>query len=378
MTDDEIWAIRGGRLDIAALPAWVDTELIETLGREFQSVAMWLSATFGCTLTIGFSAATGMRASVARTTDGSAIVVVPIGLAIRLDYVSRLLERKEDVAGQHIVDPDFYGDLPPAQLAAHNALDVPPPFKALVTEVTDDDAFWAAMADLDAEDDRQGRSRQRAVQADILNLALLFCAFHESVHVLRSHFDAVALDRTSDAIRRGIEVDADCGAMRLLTSYRVTALRGAASDHQLPRIIEMSSWHITYAAALVLGLFDIDRKAIGDFDGETYQHPAVRLFVSVEEMFPAFERTGLSRPFVMGLVGTSADAADAYRSRFNALWLEVVRTLGGSWRTPHSIYLGMSPQFAALLGQRRDAARAAQADLVARMGQAGIALATLP
>jgi hypothetical protein len=211
------------------------------------------------------------------------LALIPIGLIVRLDSLAQLLDREQGAPRVHIADPDFYESLlGEIRIKRANRLHTGP--LSVITDLTPaQNEFWKAFAKLNATEQALQNPVNRPDQQRWLSCAVLFCAFHEAVHVLRRHHAIVSLNNTRET-KRGAEMDADVRAARWLALWNVRDLNVLPASEQLYSVYE-GAWDSTYAMCLCLGLFDLDRVSISSFVDDVYNHPAVRCSMCVSMAF---------------------------------------------------------------------------------------------
>ena len=345
-TEAESWALFGGRLDPAALPAWADRELIDHIQQALDALGPFLSAGHRNSVRFGLGAGTGLRSHAAPLGDREFLCLLPVGLVVRVDYMIRLLERHAAADNVHVVDPDFYGDLPEEMKRERNARPLPYPLDVIGGNAIAGKDFWNALERMDHEDAALGRSCYRGIQIDQIRQAIMFCCLHEAAHALRNHHRIVKTSADPGGARRGAELDAEARAGLWIAGLRLTELQQMVPPAERVAALADSAWRITYAIATVLGLFDLDRLAIGDFSEDSYHHPAARLALVVDGMFRGFASTLGPEIVRRFLVESSAIAGRAYTSRASRLWMSLCP--GGKCRRLTSIYFPVGDRLADL------------------------------
>jgi hypothetical protein len=324
-TEDEAWAIGGGRFERAQIPDWIQTDVIDAVLDDFSVLTNWFSRQYRISLIIGLTGDYGVRPSTIAFRDNAFVCMVPIGLVLRVDYMMRLLEREHAAENIHVVDPDFYGDLPEPMRREREKRVAPFPISVIADRKGSDEAFWAGLELLDSVD-AIARSSYRGVQIDLVRMGICFAALHEAAHAVRRHPLILAKSNNRELAARNAELDADYAAGRWLAFARMDELRTnvGLSDPNFFLTVAESSWRITYACSVILGLFDLDRLAIGQFSAGAYLHPSTRLMLVVNSMLNAF-RKGLPIPRddeMKIIVELSAEGASAYMARITQVWLK--------------------------------------------------------
>src|SRR3989338_8960633 len=157
-TEQEALALGGGDLNFASLPSWTDIATIKDICVELVFLEDWLSHAYRRKCRIRVVNGLGLRSTALRVTDTDYVCLIPVGLIIRLDYLIRLLEREHGRERIHIVDPDFYGDLPEEIKQERDRLRPPPPLDAISDQAVDGERFWKVFEQMDADDGVLGRS----------------------------------------------------------------------------------------------------------------------------------------------------------------------------------------------------------------------------
>jgi hypothetical protein len=357
LTEHESWAIKGGRFDPILLPAWVQTDVIQAVADDFAFLTNRFTRDYHVPVTIGLTNDHWLQPMTRQCSGGAFICAVPIGLLIRVDYLVRLLERHCQEKRIHVVDPSIYGDLPESMQHLWEQRTISFPFDMFVNSKFDREAFWAAFEFFDSLDEFEGgggRSSYRHVQIDQVRLGMCFIGLHEAAHAVRHHVDVREVSKNWEADHRNVEIDADFNAGTWLAFARLAELRsnvGLTSPRFFETIGE-SCWRITYACAVILGLFDLihhdrihrsqnpDRPllAMSEFGTGAYHHPTIRLMTIVNSMLNGFCSAAgtLKDEEKQLLVQMSAEGASAYMSRITAVWLKNDST--GTSRRPTSLY----------------------------------------
>lgn len=333
----EVWRDGGGEFDTRDCPEWFDRAWLESLLRDLEGFGPWLSQGFDNQLSLGVTRSPNIRSTASRVGVQEYLALIPIGLIVRLDALVRLLDREQGAPRAHVINADFYEGLP-GEIEMRRA-DRPRagPLAVIADLTLSPAAFWEALARLDAEDRTAQNPGIRADQRHWLSCAVLFCAFHEAVHVLRRHHSIVSLSDTRET-RRGAEMDADVRAARWLALSNQGKLGPLTEAERLNSVAEFA-WDAAYAMCLCLGMFDLDRVSISSFLDDVYNHPSVRCSMCVNGLLHAYGQL-YSPAFVRSsLVRVADDAVAEYMGRMNQLWL---RQNGATGR-PTSLYFPSIP-----------------------------------
>lgn len=353
-SQDEAWKTMGGSVATADLFGWVDKKLIECISNRFLLLGPWISRGFTKSVKIGLTQSVNLRSTVFQTGEDEYLCLVPLGLVIRLDYLTRLLERESSETSFHMVDPDFYGDLPEEMRVRRALRKPPPPIDIMATESVLPEDFWRRFEEIDRQDEADGRSVCREAQIDVLRQAVTFCALHETAHALRSHHSIVHSRWKGElSARRGAELDADSVAGEWLASFNLLEAGNQLRVHSEPfrSAMLVGAWRLTYGVCLVLGLFDIDRLAIGDFLAEgrynhpadgAYNHPSARLTITSRGIIRGFGPAMGEDLSYKSIMEASRRAVTDYTSRADNLMIRLARPYpAGSFRRVNSIYVPM-------------------------------------
>jgi hypothetical protein len=325
LPEAQAWALGGGRFAPQELPRWVQADAIEAVAGDCTRLGGWVSHGFSTKVAIGLTNSTSLRCAAIRCRPDEYLCLIPVGLVLRLDYLMRVLEREHGQERIHIVDPDFHGDLPESIRRERDERSPPEPILTITHESRECAEFFAKLKYIDDDDQLRGRSPNRKVQIDQIRLSVCFCALHESAHALRRHADILDGSKERAADERAAELDADARAGMWLSLYRFAELVmnvGTDDPAFFFDTLAESAWRITYSAAVVLGLFDIDRLAIGRFQDGSYHHPSARLQFVTNGMFMGFAANLPDEIVKRQLVSMSADAASEYMARVSHLWLK--------------------------------------------------------
>ena len=320
---DEALAVGGGEFKPNAMPQYVDYNLIEGIASSLSALSPVISTEYDIQLNIKLTNRLGIRSFILPVGEAEYVCMVPVGLIVRLDYLVRLLEREAGKEAVHVVDPTFYGDLPDDMQTKRLERPLPVPMNVLADPRVMGDRFWDTIKHLESDDIEMGRSSYRYLQIDQIRLAVQFCALHESCHAFRRHHKILTDISKTEHLRRGAELDADYQAAMWQTNLRVMVLSSLVPDEYYKATIIDSSWRMTYAFCLVLGLFDNDRFPLTNFESDGYHHPTARLFLMVDAMLRAFGRIFSPEAAVQDLIEPSGRAASEYMTRITHLWRKI-------------------------------------------------------
>jgi hypothetical protein len=322
-TEAEVWSLVGGQIEPANLPDWADQELVEHMRRSLHALGPFISVGNRNSVRFGLSASTGLRSLAVRLAEREFLCLVPVGLIIRVDYMIRLLERHNAENDVQVIDPDFYGDLPEDMKRERQGRPLPYPIDIIGSDSIAGEAFWNEMERIDSQDAALGRSTYRNIQIDQIRQATVFCCLHEAAHAIRDHYRVVETSADPEKAKRGAELDADARAGIWIGGLRLFELMHNTSPSERVSALVDSAWRLTYSFAVVLGLFDLDRLAIGDFQNDTYHHPTARIALAVDGMFHGFARFIGDEPVGQLLAEMSGIASAAYTSRAARLWMSL-------------------------------------------------------
>jgi len=338
MNENNRAMFEGLRLDRNSLPAWVDSRLLDRLTQHLRSLHEWLPASHSINVCI--TSPTGIRMTFLPFSEQSSGCPVPIGLVMRLDLLTRVLERENGVIAGHIIDTDYYEGLPddiPSELKKKNAKRLPEPFATLGGSALSHDEFWTRFAQLDGEYSRlEGAARE--IQDGYIRYAIAFCVLHEASHLLRRH--PLVIEKAPDPLdaRRGAEVDADFRAGAMLATHALNELFSKGEEVRVRHICATLE-NLTYAVCLILGLFDLGHAAFCDFLHGEYRHPSARLGLVTKAMSMHLEqRFAKDRDIAIAAVKASAGGASDYLSRMDSAWAKS----GPGTKRPTSIYIPAS------------------------------------
>lgn len=298
---DELVTLVGGPVAEAALPAPVTVDehrLFTSMLRNLQSLAGPIAeATDSAPVVLTQSRSPSLVCRVRLLDDNSAAIVVPLGVLARTRTFARIL--------LHALHE---GESEPVISLANSAMDdiseedweIAPALVPLFGEIRDETDHWDQLAELDAGLSREG------VEDDTLEGITMACVYylvwHEVAHVLRGHFDLIKKEaridlqpapRDETAIRRALEIDADSAASELYLFSTVVQLEQYDRE-----AIDGVFFFAGYGLALLFGLYDVRRKALGLYSETFYPHPLVRL-----RLFDGFVRAWLNehRPALLAM-----------------------------------------------------------------------------
>lgn len=331
------WALTGGHVDRNDLPGWVNTAAIDLLESELPAVGSWISLDQSNSVTLGLAGGTQFWMKCLQVSDTDFTCPVPIGLVLRLDYISRLLEREGDVPLVHIVDGDFYGDYPDFIKAKREQMPRPEPLASLISNSLLGQAFWQRLEEIDADDRNHVALLDRQIVIERMRYAILYCAFHEAAHAIREHTLVISEAPDKELARRGAELDADKRAGIWLTYYLIMDPLNRR-EPESPELVSDVMFNMTYSIAVALGTFDVARLAVCNFESGEYHQPTARLTMAVQGMIEVLTSYVADHNEIKRIVERSSEGASQYIARMNSFWMRSMKTT----RRPTSIYFPLA------------------------------------
>ena len=288
MTLDELLVLAGGPVHEDALPPPVTVDEYHHfsgwLGYAQQLAGPLAQGAGSARVVIAQSRSPSLVCRVRPLDDGSAAVVVPLGVLARTRVFARILlhalhESEHEPSVQVVAS--ILDDTSESDWA------IAPLLTPLLGEIPDEAAHWSRLADLNTQISREG-VHEGAVD-DLIWVCSSYLVWHEVAHVLRGHFDdldegrSVGLDEVS--LRRALELDADANAATLLLFSLLSTLE---ERDALDAAGSMFFW-LGYGLAMLFALYDSRRKALSLYSEAFYPHPVVRL-----RLFSEFARGHLA------------------------------------------------------------------------------------
>jgi hypothetical protein len=318
MNLEEFRFLAGGEVDEGALPGAITLEQYRLFSGWLESLQQqWLDPfTEGAqcsNVVLVLSRSPSMVCRVRLLDDGSAGLVVPLGVLVRTTVLARLLLESFDQADE----PSIHVVASVQDERAESDWEIAPRLVPLFGECSDDNDHWLALASLGVSSPPSPRVEQSA--NDIVWACIVYLIWHEVAHIARQHFTLLDHARRNPdlrrdgvddaAVRRALEFDADLVAAQLLLS---TALEELEATDDATR--DTGFQWMGYAVAMVFALYDTRRKALSLYSDAYYPHPLVRrqLFSDVAATYIANNR---------------ADLVDTWRAHERAGWSACVKAL---------------------------------------------------
>lgn len=205
--------------------------------------------------------------------NGQSLILVPLGMPARIRVSARLLLRYWDRESRILTQRSVIDNV------SSDDRTVPKLLQPLFLNSPDiNNSYWGALDELDnaVEIDPRTESDVR----ELVYLSFVYLLSHEFTHILHGHsavYKQSCLENhelSQKEILRGLELDADDGAaavtMKVL-QWRVSRATNAGSQDNI-----MLAWlRLSYAVTMLFGIFDAQRKYVGEYT-EEYNHPLIR------------------------------------------------------------------------------------------------------
>lgn len=235
-------------------------------------------------ININFSTSLSIMCRIEKISEAQFEIVMPCGIYIRLRILARmLLTHYNNKPHMRVVKSPL--DAP----AGPERYYMPDHFRPIFLDDEAEETFWPRMAQLNSLYPETEEMRQDI--DPLLSLAYLFLYFHEYSHAYNDHHTLIEKylkrgrfqnERTvgySEAdIYQGIEADADMDAARWLMLFLFEEFRRNETMHgfSLTAYMDRTFTRVSFAVTMLIALFDVRRKSLGDYSLGHYPHPMVR------------------------------------------------------------------------------------------------------
>ena len=288
---------------------------------------------------------TSMFCRVRRLDADTSVVLIPLGVLARTRVLTRRLLWHIE-ASKGVVDI-LRSPLEKRTLPYELAPDLVPVFGA----IEDEARYWK---ELDRLDRRAPEHKWLdAGGVDVMADCCYNLALHELMHILYRHDLVMKAARAGDSripahldasvLRRGLELSAD--AMAAFYHGSLQAEHPDTSDYVTEHTAE-AFYRMSFATAVLFGMYDTHRKTIYDYDGGLYTHPLLRCDSWIRSMLQGLQRVppinpGTSSERPMASVAQEASAAGWESCIIAYNLLEIACALGeygnssepgGTWR----------------------------------------------
>jgi hypothetical protein len=300
-------AIAGGTVGEANLPRMISLELftiLESWREAFQEHldAIAKGARSG-RVVIKFTRSPSLVARIRPLEDGSFVLLIPLGIIARTRLLASILlsYTPREFKGRYIASA--LDDRPESDW------ELPSRLVPLFGEILDDAVHWEQLESVAAE--HTFDAKLESPVNEVAWVVLAFVLSHESAHVIRGHptilrklqENGASWALEEDALRRGLEVDADVLGVSIFLHFVDIALRAAKMVDYPSSLFRRCGFGVT----LMLGMYDTRRKALSLYRDGRYPHPLVRhsIFMGTGTRF---------------LATTNAKWADVWQEEERAGW----------------------------------------------------------